>query len=144
VSLVTFGERVDTEALARTTAMALRRNADAPGSAEWLQLDQALMDYAIFRAPNRHLVELIRQNQLPIAAASRALTKLGLPEDSIAAEEYLTLFDLILERAIEAAATYWRSHLATVAEKNIERLKLVAVIIDPPLDAPYLIARGLA
>jgi DNA-binding GntR family transcriptional regulator len=137
-ALRTAGERIEIDELARTIAKARRRNADAPGSAEWMQLDKALMDYAIFRAPNRHLVELIRQNQLPIAAASRALTKLGLPEDSIAAEEYLTLFDLILEHSIEAAATYWQTHLAMAAEKNLARLKIVAVVSDPPLDAPYL------
>lgn len=140
-ALRTARERIEIDQLARTITKARRRNADAPESAEWMQLDQALMDYAIFRAPNHHLVELIRQNQIPIAAASRALTKLGLPEDHIAAGEYLTLFDLILERAIETAATYWRSHLAMVAEKNLARLKLVAVISDPPLDVPYLILR---
>jgi len=111
------------------------------GAADWRQLDATLMEHAICRAPNRPLLELIRQNQVPLAAASRALTKLGLPEDEIAVNEYLMLFDLIVNRAIDAAATYWQNHLRTIAEKNLARLKIVAVISDPPSAAPYLSVR---
>ncbi len=99
------------------------------------------MTYGLARAPNGHLVELIEQNRLPLAAASRALTKLGLPNDAVATSEYLVLFELIAGRAIDAAATYWRSRLATLAEKNLARLKIVAVIPDPPVDVPYLTRR---
>jgi DNA-binding GntR family transcriptional regulator len=106
-----------------------------------VRLDNALMIHCLMRAPNRHLVELIEQNRLPLAAASRALTKLGLPDDAVATSEYLVLFELIAGRAIEAAATYWRNHLATLAKKNLARLKIVAVFPDPPVDVPYLTRR---
>lgn len=111
---------------------------DAPN---WADLDRALMTHCLMRGPNAHLIELIQQNRLPLAAASRALTKLGLPEDTNAAGEYLVLFELIAGRAIEAAAIYWRSHLAALAEKNLARLKIVAVISDPPVGLPYLTPR---
>jgi DNA-binding GntR family transcriptional regulator len=113
--------------------------AQDPGA--WARLDNALMIHCLMRAPNRHLVELIEQNRLPLAAASRALTKLGLPDDAVATSEYLVLFELIAGRAIEAAATYWRNHLATLAKKNLARLKIVAVFPDPPVDVPYLTRR---
>jgi DNA-binding GntR family transcriptional regulator len=111
---------------------------DAPN---WADFDRALMTHCLMRGPNAHLIELIQQNRLPLAAASRALTKLGLPEDANAAGEYLVLFELIAGRAIEAAAIYWRSHLAGLAEKNLARLKIVAVISDPPVGLPYLTPR---
>jgi DNA-binding GntR family transcriptional regulator len=113
---------------------------DAPN---WVDLDRALMTHCLMRGPNAHLIELIQQNRLPLAAASRALTKLGLPEDANAVGEYLVLFELIAGRAIEAAAIYWRSHLAGLAEKNLARLKIVAVISDPPVGLPYLTPRDV-
>jgi DNA-binding GntR family transcriptional regulator len=111
---------------------------DAPN---WADLDRALMTHCLMRGPNAHLIELIQQNRLPLVAASRALTNLGLPEDANAAGEYLVLFELIAGRAIDAAAIYWRSHLAALAEKNLARLKIVAVISDPPARLPYLTPR---
>ena len=99
------------------------------------------MEFCIFRAPNQHLVELIRHNQMPLAAASRALTKLGLPEDEIAVSEYLMLFELIAARATDAAAMYLSNHLTALAEKNLARLKIVAVIGEAQVDVPYLTLR---
>jgi DNA-binding GntR family transcriptional regulator len=122
--------RIDYERLARAS----RRERELA----WTELDRLLMLHCIERAPNAQLIDLIRQNRLPLAAAARALTKLGLPKDEVAASEYLVLFDLIAGRAIDAAAIYWRNHLARLAEKNLARLKIVAVIPDPPAGAPYL------
>jgi DNA-binding GntR family transcriptional regulator len=99
------------------------------------------MEFCIFRAPNQHLVDLIRHNQMPLAAASRALTKLGLPEDEIAVSEYLMLFELIAARAIDAAAIYLRNHLIALAEKNLARLKIVAVIGEAQIGVSYLTPR---
>jgi DNA-binding GntR family transcriptional regulator len=121
----------------------LRREREAESAMSWIDLDSLLMDHCIARAPNVQLIDLIRQNRLPLAAAARALTKLGLPKDEVAAGEYLTLFDLIAGRAIEAAAIYWRNHLTVLAEKNLARLKIVAVIPDPPAGPPYLTPRDL-
>jgi DNA-binding GntR family transcriptional regulator len=120
------------------------RDPSTHGPADGAQLEQALMDSCIFRAPNGHLIELIRQNQMPLVAASRALTKLGLPEDEIAVTEYLMLFELIAARAIDAAAVYWRRHLKALAEKNLARLKIVAVISDTQFGVSYLTPVGLS
>jgi DNA-binding GntR family transcriptional regulator len=128
-------DRINLEAIGRLLAQ--ERGSD-PGTADWTRLDRVLMESCIFQAPNAHLVDIIRQNQMPLAAASRALTKLGLPEDQVAVSEYLKLFELIGGRAIDAAATYWRGHLAALAEKNLARLKIVAVITDPPVGVSYL------
>ncbi len=110
-------------------------------NASWIELDRLLMEHCIARGPNGQLIDLIRQNRLPLAAAARALTKLGLPKDEVAAGEYLVLFDLLTRRAIDAAATFWRNHLTVLAEKNLARLKIVAVISDPPPRPPYLSPR---
>jgi DNA-binding GntR family transcriptional regulator len=129
-------ERADYDRLRRV--LREERRADPEGAASAEELDKILMEYCLSRGPNRQLIELINQVRLPLAAASRALTKLGLPEDRIATREYLTLFDLIGRRSLDAAAVYWRGHLKMLAEKNLARLKLVAVITVPPIDVPYL------
>ncbi len=120
---------------------AIPRERGGDNATSWSELDRLLMEYCIARGPNGQLIDLIRQNRLPLAAAARALTKLGLPKDEVAAGEYLVLFDLLTRRAIEAAATYWRNHLTVLAEKNLARLKIVAVIPDPPPRPPYLSPR---
>jgi hypothetical protein len=51
------------------------------------------------------------------------------------------LFGLIAGRAIDAAATYWRDHLGALAEKNLARLKIVAVVKDAPIGVSYLTPR---
>jgi len=114
-----------------------RRGANHPAT-EWEALERALMTFCICKGPNAHLIELIQQNQLPIAAAYRALSRLGLPEDEIAVGEYWTLFNLISARRIESAAAYLRSHLKIIAEKNLARLKIVAVVSQAQATVPYL------
>ncbi len=120
--------------LARESA---RRHTNHPAT-EWEALERALMDHCILRAPNAHLIELIRHNQMPIAAAYKALSQLGLPEDEIAAAEYWTLFDLVAARRIDAAAAYLHHHLKIIAEKNLARLKIVAVVSEARMAVPYL------
>ncbi len=134
-------DRMDLERIGRLLRRERSRDAAAETSAHWMELDRVLTEECIERAPNAHLVELIRQNRLPLAAASRALTNLGLPLDEIAASEYLILFELIASRAIDAAAIYWRNHLTALAKKNLARLKIVAVISDPPIGVSYLTPR---
>lgn len=134
-------ETTEYDRIAETLRRERERDPAAQDAGAWTGLDDALMIHCLMRAPNRHLVELIEQNRRPLAAASRALTKLGLPDDAVATSEYLTLFELIAGRAIEAAATYWRSHLSTLGEKNLARLKIVAVFPDPPVGVPYLTPR---
>jgi DNA-binding GntR family transcriptional regulator len=135
------GDRIDLEKIAQSLQRERSRDPAKQGAADWMQLERDLMEFCIFRAPNQHLVELIRHNQMPLAAASRALTKLGLPEDEIAVSEYLMLFELIAARAIDAAAIYLSNHLTALAEKNLARLKIVAVIGEAPVGLPYLTLR---
>jgi DNA-binding GntR family transcriptional regulator len=132
-------ERTDYDRIAAT----LRRERTGEAALSWIELDRLLMEHCIERCRNAQLIDLIHQNRLPLAAAARALTKLGLPKDEVAAGEYLVLFELIAGRAIDAAAIYWRNHLMVLAEKNLARLKIVAVIADPPAGAPYLTPRDL-
>jgi DNA-binding GntR family transcriptional regulator len=134
-------DRTEYDKIVEALHQARQRDPEMKDAANWIDLDRALMTHCLMRGPNAHLIELIQQNRLPLAAASRALTKLGLPEDANTAGEYLVLFELIAARAIEAAAIYWRSHLASLAEKNLARLKIVAVISDPPVGLPYLTPR---
>ncbi len=131
-------DRAEYDEIQKALLQERNRAPSAPDSRTWVDLDRMLMTHCLMRGPNAHLIDLIQQNRLPLEAASRALTKLGLPEDQIATNEYLVLFELIAGRAIDAAATYWRSHLAALAEKNLARLKIVAVIADPPVGVPYL------
>lgn len=135
------GDRIDLEKIAQLLQRERTRDPAAHGPADWMQLEQDLMDHCIFRAPNQHLVDLIRHNQMPLAAASRALTKLGLPEDEIAVSEYIMLFELIAARAIDAAAIFLRNHLTALAEKNLARLKIVAVISEAQVRVSYLTPR---
>jgi DNA-binding GntR family transcriptional regulator len=135
------GDRIDLERIGEVLKRERSRNLSAHGAADWMQLERELMESCIFRAPNEHLVDLIRHNQMPLAAASRALTKLGLPEDEIAVTEYLMLFELIAARAIDAAAIYLRNNLTALAEKNLARLKIVAVISDAQIGVSYLTPR---
>jgi len=135
------GDRIDLEKIAQLLERERVRDPATHGAADWMQLERDLMEFCIFRAPNQHLVDLIRHNLMPLAAASRALTRLGLPEDEIAVSEYLMLFELIAARAIDAAAIYLCNHLTALAEKNLARLKIVAVIGEAQIGVSYLIPR---
>lgn len=105
---------------------------------EWEDLEQALMDTCIARAPNEELVAVIRHNQMPLVAANRALTRLGLPRDRFAAGEYHSLFGLIAQRLIDSAADYLENHLKVMAQKSLARLKIVAVVSESKVVVPYL------
>lgn len=119
----------------------LRAQLATGGKWEWEVLEQALMDHCIARAPNAELVDLIRNNQMLLTAANRALTRVGLPRDHVAISEYRMLFDLIAERLIDAAAEYLEGHLRSMAKRSLARLKVVAVINQPAEIAPYLISK---
>ena len=84
---------------------------------EWEILEDTLMEHCIARAPNSELVQLIRNNQLLLTAANRALTRLGLPRDRVAHGEYHTLFDLLARHLVDSAADYLESHLRVMADK---------------------------
>jgi DNA-binding GntR family transcriptional regulator len=100
--------------------------------------EQALMNTCIAKVPNAEMIAVIRNIQLPLLAANRALTKLGLPRDRFAADEYRSLFRLIERRLIDPAADYLENHLKVMAQKSLARLKIVAVISESRLSVPYL------
>ena len=129
---------IDYESISKLQLREGARGETQHPASDWEELERALMMFCIYRAPNSQLIELIRHNQMPIAAANRALSRLGLPQDEIAAGEYWTLFSLISARRIEAAAAYLGNHLKIISEKNLARLKIVAVVSQAQATVPYL------
>ncbi|MDO8310344.1 MAG: GntR family transcriptional regulator [Sideroxyarcus sp.] len=102
-------------------------------------LEDALMEHCIAQAPNTTLVEMIRNNRLLLSSVDRALTGLGLPTDHVALDQYRTIFDLITRHPIDSAAEYLRDHLHIMAQKNLSRMKIVAVISETREFPLYLI-----
>ena len=84
-------------------------------------------------------VDIITQNLLPLNAANRILTQLGLPRDRVAIDEHCMILDLILNGSIEPVAALLRDHLNLAEQRSIARLKIVAVIPDAVSFPPYLI-----
>ena len=102
-------------------------------------LSDALMDFCITQAPNTTLVEMIRGNRLLLSSVNRALTALGLPNDEATVDQYRTLLDLIARHPIESAVEYLRDHVEIMAQRNLARMKIVAVITEGGDFAPYLV-----
>jgi DNA-binding GntR family transcriptional regulator len=102
-------------------------------------LENAFMRICLERAPNTPLVEIIRNNRLLLSSLDKALSGLGLPADSVALEQYRTLFDLIGSRQINAAAEYLKEHLRLLAHKSLARLKIVAIIPENESLPRYLV-----
>lgn len=126
---------IDYAAVERLSRLASEGSADF---SETEDFEQALMDTCIARVPNAEMIAVIRSIQLPLLAANRALTKLGLPRDRFAADEYRSLFRLIERRLIDPAADCLENHLKVMAQKSLARLKIVAVISESRLSVPYL------
>ena len=120
----------------RDRAQALERAGDAsPGVAALFDDFVAL---CILLTPNPVLADGIRQNLAPLSAARAALDALGLPHDGVAVSELRTAIDLLLNGSVEAAAAWWRDHLAAACGRSIAQLKIVAIIATPASLAPYL------
>lgn len=102
-------------------------------------LSDALLEFCIAHAPNATLVDMIRSNRLLLSSVNRALTALGLPHDDETIDQYRTLFELIARHPIDSAVEYLRDHVRILANRNLARMKIVAVISDPGAVAPYLI-----
>ncbi len=126
---------IDYAAVERLSRLANEGSSDF---SETEDFEQALMDTCIAKVPNAEMIAVIRNIQLPLLAANRALTKLGLPRDRFAADEYRSLFRLIERRLIDPAADYLENHLKIMAQKSLARLKIVAVISEKALAVPYL------
>lgn len=102
------------------------------------RLQGLLFDHCLALAPNRELVEVIRQARFLVVAADRALSILGPQQDQLALEEYRSIFGLLARHRINTAAEFLRGHLRLMARKNLARLKIVAVLGRPATLAPYL------
>jgi DNA-binding GntR family transcriptional regulator len=102
-------------------------------------LSDALVEFCIAQAPNMTLVEMIRSNRLLLSSVNRALTSLGLPNDEATIDQYRTLFELIARHPIDSAAEYLRDQVQITAQRNLARMKIVAVISETGAFAPYLL-----
>ena len=101
-------------------------------------IEQNFVELCILSVPNAHLAEAIRQNLMPLEAASRSLEQLGLPHDGAAVTETRFALDLILNGSTAAAAAWWADHLRAACQRSIAQLKIVAIIDRPQSFAPYL------
>lgn len=102
------------------------------------ELEDALMRYCLSQAPNSALVEIINNNRLLLSAMDKALSDLGLPVDTVALDQYGTLFHLIGSRQISASTEYLKEHLRILSYKSLARLKIVALIPENESMPKYL------
>lgn len=141
LALVTASAHWDVEPilLLRIRAEAARQRTGDPSLPDSHDIEADLLQCTVMQAPNRQLVDIITQNLLPLNAANRVLTQLGLPRDRVAIDEHCTILDLILNGSIEPVAALLREHLKLAEQRSIARLKIVAVIPDAVSFPPYLI-----
>lgn len=102
------------------------------------ELEEMLMRHCLGRAPNAALVETITNNRLLLFAMDKALSDLGLPVDTVALDQYGTLFHLINARQINAATAFLQEHLRILSYKSLARLKIVALIQESESQPQYL------
>lgn len=100
--------------------------------------EEMFQKHCLERAPNMALVEIIRNNRLLLSSVNRALNRLGLPADEVAIDQYRILFELIGSRQINAASEYLKEHLRLLADKNLARLKIVALVPETEAIPKYL------
>ncbi len=101
-------------------------------------MEHDLHTRCVLATPNEHLADAIRQNRLPLLAMQGLLRRLGVPSEPAVIVEHRLVVELLLQRAAEAAAAALDAHLAASSRRNISRLKIVAVIPEPEIIAPYL------
>ena len=103
-------------------------------------LEDTFLRCCLSRAPNATLVEIIRNNRLLLSSVDKALSRLGLPADKVAIDQYRTLFELIGSLQIDAAAEYLHEHLRMLTDKSLARLKIVALVPEIESLPRYLTA----
>jgi DNA-binding GntR family transcriptional regulator len=101
-------------------------------------MEHDLQVRCVLATPNEHLAAMIRQNRLPLLAMQRLLHRLGVPSEPAVIVEHRLIVELLLQHAVEAAAGALDAHLAAASRRTISRLKIVAVIPEPEIIAPYL------
>lgn len=130
-------ERGKLTALYEDLRAAERQATDRPGG-DAEAFEPLLIDTCVLATPNARLAALIRDNLLPILAADRLLRQLGLPEDGRAISEQRLIVELLLQDAVEAAASMLGAHIDAAARRSLAQMKIVAVISEPADLAPYL------
>ena len=132
-------------AIARSNLLAMRERLVAaeralpamdPSTIEAMEED--LHTHCVLATPNEHLAEAIRQNRLPLMAMQRLLHALGVPSEPAVIVEHRLILELLLHKAQEAAKAALDAHLVASSRRAISRLKIVAVIPEPEVVAPYL------
>lgn len=107
-------------------------------ASQYEDLEALLIETCVLATPNERLRSLIRDNLLPVTAAERVLRQFGLPTDRTAIAEQRLIVELLMRGAVEAAASMLDTHLDAAMNRNIAQMKIVAVIPDPGITAPYL------
>jgi DNA-binding GntR family transcriptional regulator len=95
----------------------------------------------VLAVPNEYVADAIRQNNLPLLAMQQLLRVLGLPSEPAVIVEHRLIVEFLLQRTADAAIAAGAAldaHLAASSRRNISRLKIVAVIPEPEIIAPYL------
>jgi DNA-binding GntR family transcriptional regulator len=98
----------------------------------------AFIETCVFAAPNERLIELVRNNLLPVAAIERLLRHLGLPEDPALTTELRLIVELLKRGASKAASAMLESHLDGLMHRTIAQMKIVSIIPGPKEIAAYL------
>lgn len=137
-ALMSAAPRLAREPLERLRAEAAGWENGVQNGAGAEAFERRFVQLCILPAPNTQLVEAIRQNLMPLAAASRSLEQLGLPHDDAALSETRMAIELLLNGSIRAASEWWSDHLAAGSQRSIAQLKIVAIIDRPQSFAPYL------
>ena len=101
-------------------------------------MEEDLHVNCVLATPNEHLADAIRQNRLPLVAMQRLLHALGVPSEPAVIVEHRLVVELLLQKSQEAAKAALDAHLVASSRRAISRLKIVAVIPEPEVVAPYL------
>jgi len=120
------------------TIQAIRDEINQGQTRESRIYEDAFQKHCLDCAPNIALVEMIRNNRLLLSSVNKALMRLGLPADEVTVEQYRILFDLIGSRQIDAACEYLKEHLRLLADKDLARLKVVALVAETEATPRYL------
>ncbi|MVA55240.1 GntR family transcriptional regulator [Agrobacterium vitis] len=139
-ALTTAAPHIDSEALLclLDQLRQLERDHAGDGLRDLMEMQQGFIDICILATPNEKLRELIRNNLLPVTAATNLLARLGLPGDLTTITEFRLIVELLARGATTAAAAMHGTHLDAALNRTIAQMKIVAIIPDPGATAAYL------
>jgi DNA-binding GntR family transcriptional regulator len=105
-----------------------------------LELEEDLHVTCVLDGDNPRLVSFIQQSQLPLLVSHLFHRYLGIPEDSRMLTEHRLVLEQLLQGASEAAAAALAAHLDAALVRALGRLKALAVVPEPNVVPPYLVA----